>query len=292
MVVITHQQAAEQLSPVFKGRKGKLLFNLATRITGIRKVNALHDRVDKTGVPYGPDFAKGILDDCGVDFRIGNPERLDALSEGPFIVIANHVYGHLDGICLMDLFGHVRPETKVMVNEMLLWIHGLAPNFIAVNPAVPESPGTTVSSINGVKNALQQLRNGEPLCIFPSGTVADLKPREGWTLRERDWQDAAVRLIRKARVPVVPVRFFDRNSRFYYALGLIDYRVRFIRLFHELFNKRGTTPRVAIGAPISVEQQEQYTDLQAFKAFLRSSVDDLPLPDRFVNRSELWKSSK
>ena len=53
MVVITQQQAAEQLSPVFKGRKGRLLFDLAARVTGIRKVNALHDRVDKTAPDAG-----------------------------------------------------------------------------------------------------------------------------------------------------------------------------------------------------------------------------------------------
>jgi putative hemolysin len=289
MVVITQQDAAEKFSPIFGGRKGKWLFDLAVRATGIAKVNALHDRVDTAGVPYGPEFAKGLLDDVGVDFRIGNPERLDALPDGPFIVIANHIYGHLDGICLLDLFGHARPETKVMVNEMLTWIHGLAPNFIAVNPTGARRTGASTTSINGVKNALQQLRDGEPLCLFPSGAVADLKFRKRWILDERDWQDAAIRLIRKARVPVVPVRFFDRNSRFYYALGLIDYRVRFVRLFHELFNKRGTCPRMGIGAPISVEEQEKYTDLQAFKAFLRGSVYDMPLPDRFVNRSELWK---
>ena len=289
MVVITQQDAADRLSPVFEGRKGKLLFRLAAGVTGIAKVNALHDRMDQDGVPYGPPFAKAILDHIGVDFRVGNAERLDALPEGPFLVIANHVYGHIDGICLLDLFGNRRPDTKVMVNEMLTWIPGLAPSFIAVNPVTNASQGVSDTSINGVKNALAQLRDGGPLCLFPAGAVADLKPRERWTLSERDWQDAAVRLIRKARVPVVPVRFFDRNSRFYYALGLLDYRVRFVRLFHELFNKRGTCPRVGIGAPISVEQQEQYPDLQAFKAFLRSSVYDLPLPERFVNRSELWK---
>ena len=292
MVVITQQDAADRLSPVFEGRKGKLLFRLAAGITGIAKVNALHDRLDQAGVPYGPPFAKAILDQIGVNFRVGNAERLGALPEGPFIVIANHVYGHIDGICLLDLFGHRRPDTKVMVNEMLTWIPGLAPSFIAVNPVTNASQGVSDTSINGVKNALAQLRDGGPLCLFPAGAVADLKPRERWTLSERDWQDAAVRLIRKARVPVVPVRFFDRNSRFYYALGLLDYRVRFVRLFHELFNKRGTCPRVGIGAPISVEQQEHYPDLQAFKAFLRSSVYDLPLPERFVNRSELWKSRK
>ena len=289
MVVITQQDAAERLSPVFKGRKGKLLFNVAAAVTGIAKVNALHDRVDTAGVPYGPPFAKALLDDIGVDFRIGNPERLESLPEGPFIVIANHVYGHLDGICLVDLIGHKRPEIQVLVNEMLTHITGLAPNFIAVNPVTNASQGVTDTSINGVKNALLQLQAGSPLCLFPSGAVADLKPRQRWTLHERDWQDAAIRLIRKARVPVIPVRFFDRNSRFYYALGLIDYRVRFVRLFHELFNKRGTCPRVSIGKPISVEEQEQYPDLQAFKAFLRSSVYDMPLPEHFVNRSALWK---
>ncbi|MBR5107723.1 MAG: 1-acyl-sn-glycerol-3-phosphate acyltransferase [Bacteroidales bacterium] len=292
MVAITQQEAAERISPAFAGRKGRLLFRLAARVTGIAKVNALHDRVDTAGVPYGSPFAKGLLDDVGVDFQVGNPERLEALPEGPFIVVANHFYGHLDGICLLDLFGRQRPETKVMVNEMLTWIPGLAPSFIAVNPVTDASKGVSDTSINGVRSALLQLREGGPLCLFPSGAVADLKPREHWTLSERDWQDAAIQLIRKARVPIVPVRFFDRNSRFYYALGLIDYRVRFVRLFHEMFNKRGSCPRVGIGAPISVEEQEQYPDLQAFKAFLRSSVYDIPLPETFVKRSELWKSSK
>ena len=285
MVVITPQDAAERFPSVFKGRKW--LFHLAAWLTGIDKVNAVHDRVDKAGTAYGPDFAKGLMQDIEIDFRIGHAERLSSLPDGPFIVIANHVYGHIDGICLLDIFGEKRPATKVMVNEMLTWIPGLAPSFIAVNPTVGSRQSASATSINGVKSALLQLRSGEPLCIFPSGAVADLKPKEHWTLSERDWQDAAIRLIQKARVPVIPVRFFDRNSRFYYALGLLDYRIRFVRLFHEMFNKHGQTPRMGIGEAISVQEQEQYTDLQAFKAFLRSRVYDMPLPESFVNRSQL-----
>ena len=285
MVVITPQDAAERFPSVFKGRKW--LFHLAAWLTGIDKVNAVHDRVDKAGTPYGPAFAKALMEDIEIDFRIGHAERLSNLPEGPFIVIANHVYGHIDGISLLDIFGERRPATKVMVNEMLTWIPGLAPSFIAVNPTVGARKSASATSINGVKNALLQLREGEPLCIFPSGAVADLKPRERWTLSEREWQDAAIRLIQKARVPVIPVRFFDRNSRFYYFLGLLDYRIRFVRLFHEMFNKHGQTPRMGIGEVISVQEQEKYTDLQEFKAFLRSSVYDMPLPESFVNRSQL-----
>lgn len=286
-MVLTPENAP-RLSPIFEGKRGKFLLNLGLKLTGIDHVNEIHQWVEDQHVPAGPEFATKLLEGLGVDFRIGHAERLSSLPEGPFIVIANHVYGHLDGICLVDLLGHVRPKVKVMVNEFLMWIHGLAPSFISVNPVTHASNGTTATSINGVKNALMQLRSGEPLAIFPSGAVADVKPREGWILSERDWQDAAIRLIRKAHVPIVPLRFFDRNSRFYYALGLLDYRIRFVRLFHELFNKKGTHPRLGIGETISVEQQDAVSDAD-FKAFLRESVYDMPLPETFTLRSELWK---
>lgn len=284
-MVITPENAPE-LSPIFKGKRGKFLLKAALWLTGINRVNDIHQWVEDQHIPAGPEFASALLRGLGVDFRIGHPERLAQLPEGPFIVIANHVYGHLDGICLVDLLGRQRPRIKVMVNELLMWIHGLAPNFISVNPITNASSGTTATSINGVKSALLQLRSGEPLAIFPSGAVADVKPREGWILSERDWQDAAIKLIRKARVPIIPIRFFDRNSRFYYALGLLDYRIRFIRLFHELFNKKGTHPRLGIGEIITVEQQDAIPE-EKFKAFLRASVYDMPLPETFTLRSEL-----
>jgi len=288
MYVITHEKAANELSPIFKGWKGKLLYKVGLKLTGIDKVNQTHNRVGEAGIPDGPEFAKGILDDVGIDFRIGHADRLQNLPEGPFIAIANHIYGHVDGICLVDVLGHVRPKTKVMVNEFLMWIKGLTPNFISVNPTLGTKAGATSTSINGVKAALLNIREGQPLAIFPSGAVADLKPGKGWTLHERDWQDAAVKLIRKAHVPVVPIRFFDRNTWFYYGLGLLDYRIRFVRLFHELFNKRGTHPRMGIGEIITVEQLDAVSEAD-FKDFLRHSVYDMPLPESFTLRSELWK---
>ena len=284
-MIMTAEKAAE-ISPIFKGKRGKLLFNAAMRLSGIYHVNRIHQNVEDLGIEPGPDFAKGILDQMGVDFLIGHPERLN-FPEGPFITISNHFYGHIDGICLVDIVGHVRPQTKVLVNELLMHVWGLSPNFISVNPTLKKRE-TTATSIQGIKDALNHIQSGEPLAMFPSGAVADLKPKEGWILSERDWQDAAIKLIRKARVPVIPIRFWDHNSWFYYALGLIDYRIRFLRLFHELKNKRGTNPRLGIGETISVEQQDSVSEVD-FKEFLRSSVYDMPLPEHFVKRSELWK---
>ena len=289
MSVITAQEAADNLSPVFKGKWGHLLFKVTERLTGIDLINGTHERIEQAGIPAGPEFAKAILDDIEVEFRIGHAEILDRLPEGPFITVSNHIYGHIDGICLVDLIGHVRPKMKVMVNELLMWIKGLAPNFIAVNPKTDINSGLSATSINGIKSALALIRSGEPLSLFPSGAVADLQPRDHWKLEEREWQDAAVRLIQKARVPVIPIRFFDRNSWFYYGLELLDYRIRFVRLFHEMYNKRGTRPRVGIGEIISVEEQDRYKDLSEYKAFLRGKVDEMPEPESYTLRSELWK---
>lgn len=106
-------------------------------------------------------------------------------------------------------------------------------------------------------------------------------------VRDRQWQEAIIKVIKKAKVPVVPIRFFDGNSLFFYLLGLIDWRVRILRLPKEVINKGGHTIRVAVGKVITVEEQMKYDDIKEFSAFLRSSVYDMPLPDNFVKRSEL-----
>jgi hypothetical protein len=92
----------------------------------------------------------------------------------------------------------------------------------------------------------------------------------------------------KAGVPVIPVRFFDRNTLFYYILGLIDWRVRLLRLPKEVTNKGGKILRVAFGEPISPERQALFgNDPDAFGKFLRESVYGMPLPEKFIKRSEL-----
>ncbi len=278
---------AENVSPVFRGKAGHVLFAILSWITGVRKVNRLYDRI-APHCPPGPDFAGAILDEVGLDYVIGNPERLASLPEGAFITISNHVHGHIDGIMLVDMIGHRRPDMKVMVNKMLMYIRGLAPNFIAVVPTGAERTAPTAESINGIKQALLQVRGGSPLSLFPSGAVSDLKLRGGARIEDRDWQDAVIKLIAKARVPIVPIRFPDRNSDFFYGLGLLDWRIRLLRLCHEVFNKRGRQVRLVIGETISVEEQDRYRDnLQEFKSFLRNAVYGMPLPEQFTPRSEL-----
>ena len=281
MPVITPEEIMSLVSSL-DGRDRLVRFGM--RLTGVDKVNALYDRcLPETG----PAFAGDLLKDVGVDYLVGGFSHLEALADGPFITVSNHPYGHLDGMITVDLIGHVRPGFKLMVNKVLAHIKAMAVSFIEVDPTLGERLAATQKSVGGVREALSTLSSGEPLGIFPSGAVSDLSIREGFRIRDRKWQEAALKLIRKAAVPVLPLRFFDRNSLFFYLLGLIDYRVRLCRLCHEVFNKRNRTVRVGVG-PVIAPDEFGNMSLEELSAFLRGRVYEMPLPEEFVRRSSLF----
>lgn len=270
-------QELEQMSPLFRGRMGNSLGRGLMRLLAIDKMNALYDR---NAHFTGSDFARSVLDDLGVRYEVVGPPPSSlsplhsSLPSAPFITLSNHPYGSIDGIILADLFGHLCPSYKIMVNKILGRVEALSPSFISVTPTGVERTTPTTESIIGIRRALGQLRSGGALGLFPSGAVSDLSLRHR-CVRDREWQPAIIRLIAKASVPILPVHFLDGNSRFYYLLGLVDWRVRLLRLPSELFNKAGRPVRIAIGEVISVEEQQAYLrthTIEEYGLWLRERV--------------------
>ncbi len=242
---------------------------LLMHILSVDKVNELYDR----NIMYkGPAFARAVLRDLDIHYEIENLQVLDSLPEGPFVTISNHPIGHMDGMIMMDLFGHLRRDYKIMANRILAGIEPLKDNFISVTPAGNERTAPTKESVSGIKNAMCHVRSGHPLGIFPAGAVSDLVLKDGLAVQDREWQEPVIRLIKKLNVPIVPVTFLDGNSAFYYTLGLIDWRVRLLRLPSEVFNKSGKTIRLMLGNIITPQEQDGFEDVNEFRSFLRNKV--------------------
>ncbi|MDE7407254.1 MAG: 1-acyl-sn-glycerol-3-phosphate acyltransferase, partial [Muribaculaceae bacterium] len=139
----------------------------------IDKVNAVHEHnCDTPGVP----FVQGLLKDFNINMRIDGQEVLDSLPEGAFITVSNHPFGALDGIMLIDLIGSRRPDFKVMVNMVLNYIGGMRPNFIAVDAYASSDPKKKAVSMQGIKHAIMQVRQGHPIGFFPAGAVSKIRP--------------------------------------------------------------------------------------------------------------------
>jgi putative hemolysin len=60
----------------------------------------------------------------------------------------------------------------------------------------------------GIKETLRHLSDGKPLGMFPAG-VSSYKDGK---LMVKPWEEGAIKVIRKAQVPVVPIYFHARNS--------------------------------------------------------------------------------
>lgn len=269
----------QRLSPVYRGKWGKKLAKWSMKAFAIDKVNWVYGRSCHL---RGAEFADSLLKDLGVDYRIGNPERLQHLPEGAFITISNHPYGGIDGVMLIDLMAAIRPDYKLMVNQLLSLVATMEDNFISVRPKTGDKNDPT-ESINGIRRTLQNLKDGHPVGFFPAGAVSMFRFKI-LKVRDREWQETIIRLIQMAKVPVLPIRFFDQNSHFFYFLGVIDWRVRSFRMPSEIFNKDRQFPRIGIGEWLTAEEIALFKNSKALGKRLRDAVYKMPLPAAFIPR--------
>lgn len=258
-----------QLAPFFKGKEK--LVNRLFKLLAVDKVNWIHDHnFDTPGVP----FTQGLLRDLNISIDIRGEEVLKNLpKEGGFITVSNHPFGALDGIMLIKIVGEYRPDFKVMVNMVLNHITAMRPNFIAVDALASTDPAKRAVSMQGISTALRHVKEGHPLGFFPAGAVS--KIQRNLRIEDRLWQPTIIRLIQKLKVPVVPIYFHGHNSTFFNILGLIDWRLRTLKLPSEVFRRHDETFRVSVGEPITPEQQAQYPDIESLGEMLRNATYSL-----------------
>lgn len=255
----------QEMAPFFKSRLGSLIGGALIKWLNVDKVNQAHANNCHL---RGADFTTALLKDPLIDiqYKVHHAEWVKDLPEGAFITVSNHPIGSLDGIVLIDLFARRRPDFKVMVNGVLTKISAMGDNFIPVKPD-SNKQGSNPANINGVRLSLQRLKEGHPMGFFPAGAISFYNRKEK-VVRDLSWAHSVIRLIRKSGVPVYPVYFDFLNSRFFYWLGNIDWRIRTLRIPTEAFNKRGKTVDVYIGEPIPPEEISRFADDRELADFL------------------------
>lgn len=285
--VVVDFEDLKHISPLFRGKLGPWILKKAMDIFGITRVNALYGRsADYKGV----EFTKHILADLGIRWAVGNAERLDQLPKGAFITISNHPYGGIDGVMLVDLIANLRPSYKFMVNNLVYKAEAMQENFISVIPQKGKKKLTPMLDYRGIKETLNHLKEGNPVGFFPAGGVS-LFHLKSMKVYDREWQTGILKIIQIAKVPIIPIRFYDLNSAFFYFLGVIDWRIRQVRMSYELFNKDGKIHRINIGKAIQPEELVDMKDLKELELYLRKAVYEMPLPKKFTPRSELKSHS-
>lgn len=258
-----------KMAPFFKGKRR--LVEWFMKLLDIDKVNRIHDHNFDTP---GPQFCRGLLNDLNIKLRIDNEKVLDNLPEGAFITISNHPFGALDGITLIDIIGSRRPQFKVMVNMILNYIVAMRPNFIAVDQTASDDPAKKAVSMKGIKEAIMQVRKGEPIGFFPAGAVGNYNRH--LKFEDREWRESIIRLIQQLKVPVIPIFFHGYNSWWFRFLGIVSWQLRTLRLPAEVFRRKNDTLHISIGDPITVDEIKAHSrSIEELGAFLRERTYSL-----------------
>ncbi len=265
MGLVTAKEVAKAINTDKYGVLGTFSGWLLMKVLKISALNKLYDRHKHL---KDVEFLNAILDDLQIKFEIPEEDLKRLPKEGAYITISNHPLGGIDGILLLKLMLEREPNFKIIANFLLHRILPLKPYIMPVNPF--ENHKDAKSSVIGIKETLRHLSDGKPLGMFPAGEVSAYK--DGKLMVDKDWEEGAIKVIRKAQVPVVPIYFHAKNSRLFYFLSKIGGTLRTAKLPSELFTQKDRIIKVRIGKPISVAEQNEHLTIEEYSEFLRKKT--------------------
>lgn len=292
MSLVTKNEVAKLLKLEKFGFIGKSISWVLLRLTRLSKINkhyVAHQHLSCS------DFVDVCLEDYNINFRIPKKDLKNIPKAGAFVSVSNHPFGGIEGLIILKIFSKIRPDYKAIANFLLQRFKPLESSIIPVNPF--EDHKDKKSSMQGIKEAILHLKKGKPFGVFPAGEVSTIK--KGNHYIDKPWNDGIIRLIQKAKVPVVPLYFHGKNSHLFYKLAKIHPLLQSAKLPSELYSQKNRIIEIRIGKPISVKKQSNYKDLFAYKAFLRSktyllakSFNEKRIFDKIPKKARISKKPK
>ena len=136
--------------------KPKAFSSLIMKTLKLDQVNRVYGvAAEKEGAP----FADAVLRMLHIDYDYPEDDLKNIPLDEPFIVVANHPYGGIDGLIMLSILSKKRPDFKIMANYVLSQIPELSENFISVNP-FENKKGLSISGIKkSIKNDCRRTPN-------------------------------------------------------------------------------------------------------------------------------------
>lgn len=195
-----------------------LLASCIDRMIGYRYLNLIYRRA-RTEAPMNDQEAMvAAVKHANLSLDYSEKDLAHVPKEGGCIVVANHPTGLAETLLLFQLITKVRPDVKFLANPMLNAVEFARPFLIPLNPFATKK--AKQENRRRIVEALDWLREGHVLLMFPAGEVAHKKTDTGELVDNR-WSPLPIFLARKAKTPILPVNFHGKNRWWFYAPGYI-----------------------------------------------------------------------
>ncbi|BFN37173.1 lysophospholipid acyltransferase family protein [Fidelibacter multiformis] len=217
--------------------------------------------------PDHETFEACVLKNMNITYAVSDAKTLHNIPEkGPFIIIANHPFGVLDGLILMDLIYRIRQDVKFIAQKEIKYIPDIRDRLILVD--THRSPESKYMNIKAVRHGLQWLKRGGGLVLFPSGAVSQFRVRHQ-DITDPGWIENTARLIKLASVPLIPVYFEGRNSLTFLLAGMFNQNLRMFMYPREFLKTKNKHIIVKVGDSIQPKRYQGYTNPKDLLNYLR-----------------------
>jgi len=211
-----------------------ILFALAKFL----KLNEINKFIRENHSVHGIEFISRLFDTLGFSYRISDRDKRKIPAEGKVIIVANHPLGGLDGLALVKAVREVRPDVRIVANDLLMKVENLTEVFLPLD----------VYSISGQKSQIvaieQALLNEEAVIIFPSGKVSRLTMQG---IRDLKWNNGATKFSTKMSSPILPIFIHGRNTLLFYFSAFLHDKLGMFMLPSELFRHNDKVITMIVG---------------------------------------------
>ncbi len=231
----------------------------------------------------GLEFVRRLVhDECKIQPILHGFENVP--NTGRFIFIANHPWGAMEAVTLMDIVAQKYPELRFIVNDLLMMIKNYEPLFLPVNKHGAQAR-------ENARILDENFASDKQILIFPAGMVSRMTKGQ---VMDPPWQKSFVSKAVQYQRDIIPIYIDGRNSNFFYNLYKfrkaihLKANLEMFYLVDEMFKNMNKSLPYYFGKPISYQvfdkrktKQEWANSLKTFVYSLKEDHNKIYEPDKY-----------
>ena len=201
----------------------------------------------RTNVHSIQNLWHSIMEGYGVTIDIMQGELGDIPVDQPFIVVANHPYGILDGLVMGSVLAQSGANFKIIANDIFNKAREISDKILPIS--FKNTREAISLNLRTRKNAITHLSHGGAIGIFPGGTVSTSSKLFSQPA-DPAWRSFTAKMIFKSNALVVPIFFDGNTSRIFQLASHLHPNIRAGLLLREFKLRLDKPVRIVIGKPI------------------------------------------
>lgn len=242
------QSAKNSLGEIFI----KFLENTTGRLALLKRVQSLD-----VNFSASKNFWQSIINGYGVKIDVLRGNLQNIPTDGPVIVVANHPYGILDGLAMGAVLAESGTNFKILANDIFQKVQYIRDTILPIS--FKNNREGVALNLKTRKNALDHLKGGGAIGIFPGGTVSTGSRLFSQPV-DPEWKSFTAKMILKSNALVVPIFFDGQTSKLFQFASWLHPIFRAGLLVREFKLRTDTSVKIVIGRPISRDRMEVYKD--------------------------------